>query len=145
MPELIRSVVSRARTYFHDRRQSPRLNVRLGFRLSIPRPLNVNGSNKPRHFLIGHTRDISANGLALLVPHAHLNGRHLAADGCSLDVRLDLGNDATIQMLVVPERYEHLDEGESGCAYLIGAKIVKIDEADQNRYLSYIRQGLATV
>lgn len=145
MPELIRSVVSRARTYFQDRRQSSRLRVRLMFRLSIPRPLNLNGSTKPRHFLTGHTRDISADGLALLVPHAHLNGRHLAADGCSLEVRLNLGDDVTIQMLVLPERYERLDEGELGCAYLIGARIVKIDEADRHRYLNYISNGLATV
>lgn len=143
MPELIRSVVSRARIYFHDRRQSPRLYARLMFTVSIPRPLNGNSSSKPRHFLNGHTRDISANGLALLVPCAHLNGRHLTADGCTLEVRLDLGTGDKIRMLVVPERYEHLDESELGCTYLIGARIVEIDEAARHRYLSYVTEGLA--
>lgn len=143
MPELIRSVVSRARIYFHDRRQSPRLRARLMFRVSIPRPLNGNGSGRPTHFLTGHTRDISANGLGLLVPCVHLNGRHLTADGCTLEVRLDLGTEEKIRMLVVPERYERLDDSELGCTYLIGARIVEIDEAERHRYLTYVTEGLA--
>lgn len=145
MPELIRSVVSRARIYFHDRRQSPRLRARLMFTVSIPRPTNGNGngSSKPTHFLSGHTRDISSSSLALLVPFVHLNGRHLTADGCTLEVRLDLGAEARIRILVVPERYERLDEPELGCAYLIGARIVGMDEPDRNLYLSYVTEGLA--
>lgn len=142
MPELIRSVVSRARIYFHDRRQSPRLRARLMFQVSMPRPLNGNGSSKLRHFLNGHTRDISANGLALMVPCVHLNGRHLTADGCTLEVRLDLGTETKIRMLVVPERYERIDEPELGCAYMIGARIVEMDEADRHRYRNYIAEGL---
>lgn len=143
MPELIRSVVSRARLYLHDRRQSPRLRVRLMFTVSIPRSLKGMSPSKPKHYLSGHTRDISANGLAMLVPYGHLNGRHLAADGSSLEVQLELGSGAPVQMLVVPERYEHLDEAELGCAYLIGARILEINEGDRQRYLSYIKDGLA--
>ena len=145
MPELIRSVVTRARTYFSDRRQSPRLRVRLMFTVSIPRPTNGNGSSKPSHFLNGHTRDISAKGLGLLVPQVHLNGRHFAAEGCSLEVRLQIGSETAVQMLVRPERYERLDEAELGCAYLIGARILKIEEETRHRYLNYINEGLARV
>lgn len=143
MPELIRSVVSRARVYFHDRRQAPRLRSRLMFTVSIPRPLDGNGSGKPTHFLSGHTRDISANGLALLVSCVHLNGRHLTADGRPLEVRLDLGAETEVRMLVVPERYERLDEPELSYAYLIGVRIVEMDEADRQRYQSYLAEGLA--
>lgn len=143
MPELIRSVVTRARIFFHDRRQSPRLRVRLMFTVSIPRPTNGNGSSKSTQCLNGHTRDICADGLALLVSHVHLNGRHLAADGCGLEVRLELGSENPIRLLVQPERYERLDEPELGCAYLIGARIVKIEEDDRLRYLNYISEGLA--
>ena len=143
MPELIRSVVTRARIFFHDRRQSPRLHVRLMFTVSISRPQNGNGSSRSTHVLNGHTRDICANGLALLVPNVHLNGRHLAAEGCGLEVRLEIGTGPAIKMLVVAERYERLDEPELGCAYLIGARLVSIEEADRHRYLSYINEGLA--
>ena len=71
MPELIRSVVSRLRIYVNDRRQSPRLRIRLLFTVSLRRATNGNGLNKPKKVLRGHTRDISSNGLALLLPQAH--------------------------------------------------------------------------
>ena len=145
MPELIRSVVTRARIYFHDRRQSPRLRVRLMFTVSISRPLIGNGSTKSAHVLSGHTLDICASGLSLLVPNVHLNGRHLAAEGCGLEVRLEIGTGPALKMLVVPERYERLDEPELGCGYLIAARLVTIEEADRHRYLSYINEGLARV
>ena len=46
MPELVRSVVSRVRVYFKDRRQSPRLRVRLVFSVGIKREVSGNGSNR---------------------------------------------------------------------------------------------------
>jgi hypothetical protein len=45
-------------------------------------------------------------------------------------------------MIVVPNRYEHLDTAELGCNYLIGARIVRLDEADRQRYLSFLSEGL---
>jgi len=143
MPELIRSAVSRVRVYFKDRRQKPRLRIRLLFSVSIHRPTNGNGSSKPGRSLQGHTRDISASGLALLVPRVHLDGHHLAASGCELEVNLELGRFGTVTMLVAPRRYEHLEDSELGCAYLIGARIVKIAEADRIHYLSFISEGLS--
>jgi len=141
MPELVRSVASRVRVYLRNRRQSPRLRVRLVFTIGLHRSTNGNGSNRWSQSLKGHTRDISANGLALLVPQVHLHGHHLAAEGRELDLRLELGGDP-ITMIVVPNRYEHLDTAELGCNYLIGARIVRIDEADRQRYLSFTREGL---
>src|SRR2546423_7559160 len=76
MPELVRSVVSRVRGYFKDRRQSPRLRVRLVFKVGIKREVNGHVPNRCAKSLRGHTRDLSANGMALLVPNAHLVGHH---------------------------------------------------------------------
>ena len=141
MPELVRSVASRVRVYFKNRRQSPRLRVRLVFTIGLHCATNGNGSNRWSQSLKGHTRDISAHGLALLVPQVQLHGHHLAAEGRELDLRLELGGDQ-IMMIVVPRRYEHLDTAELGCNYLIGARIVRIDEADRQRYLSFLSEGL---
>ena len=141
MPELVRSVVSRVRVYFKDRRQSPRLRVRLVFSVGIKREVSGNGSNRRAKTLQGHTRDVSAKGMALLVPQAHLDGHHLAAEG-ELKVELQIGSGDPISMIVAPRRYERLEEAELGCAYLIGVRIMKINEADQARYLSFIREGL---
>lgn len=131
------------RIYVRDRRQSPRLRVRLLFTVSIRRPTNGNGLNKRKKILQGHTRDIGSNGLALLVSQAHLDGHHLAAVGGELEVNLELPG-GPISMIVAPRRYERLEESELGCSYLIGARIVRIDDADRARYLSFISEGLAT-
>ena len=141
MPELVRSVAARVRDYLKNRRQSPRLRVRLVFTIGLHRGTNGKGSSRWSQTLKGHTRDMSASGLALLLPQIHLHGHHLAAEARELDLRLELGGDP-IMMIVVPNRYEHLDTAELGCNYLIGARIVGIDEADRQRYLSFIREGL---
>src|SRR5260370_31200696 len=68
MPELLRSVVSRMRIYVKDRRQSPRLRVRLLFTVSMKRQANGNGSRRRERLMQGHTRDITMKGLALNLP-----------------------------------------------------------------------------
>lgn len=142
MPELVRSVVSRVRVYFKDRRQAPRLRVRLVFTVSLHRSTNGNGTSHWTQSLKGHTRDLSDSGLALLVPQVHLHGHHLAAEGRELDLRLELGGGDPIEIVVVPNRYERLDNSELGCSYLIGVEIVKMDDADRHRYLNFLSAGL---
>jgi hypothetical protein len=143
MPELIRSAVSRVHLYLKDRRQSPRLRTRLLFTVSIPPLTNGNGQSRPTQCLKGHTRDISSDGLGLLVPQIHLNGHHLAAEGRELEVRLEFGAEPPIAIRVLPRRYERLEETELGCGYLIGARIIGLDDANRFRYLNLITEGLA--
>jgi hypothetical protein len=142
MPELIRSVVSRIRTYLKDRRQSPRLRERLVLSISVLRKANSNGSSQVSRTMKGHTRDISARGLALLLPQVHLGGYHLAAEGRELHVMLELP-DGPMAMTVLPRRYEMLDEPELGCNYLIGARIVELSDQDAQRLKSFIAHGLS--
>ena len=141
MPELIRSIVSRLRIYVKDRRRSPRLRVRLVFSVSVCQKTNGNGSPQRRSILKGHTRDLSANGLALNLSQVHLDGYHLAAEGRELQLSLELPQ-GPISMRVVSRRYERLEESELGCSYLIGARIVQVEKEDRDRYLSFIAQGL---
>ena len=142
MPELIRSVVSRVRTYLKDRRQSPRLPVRLPLSISVLRKANSNGANQVSRTMKGHTRDVSLKGLAMLLPQVHLGGYHLAAEGRELHIRLELPN-GPMAMTVLPRRYEMLDEPELGCNYLIGAKIVELSDQERKRLESFIKQGLS--
>ena len=142
MPELVRSVVSRFQVYLKDRRQTPRLRVRLQFTVALHR--TTKGLSLRRHLqlLQGHTQDISVKGVALLVPQIHLDGRHLAADGRELELLLEIGNGAPVALLVMPNRYERLEEAELGCNYLIGARIVSMDERDRIRYQSFLNERL---
>lgn|SRR5574341_1148398 len=141
MPELLRSVVSRVRVYFKDRRQSPRLRARLLFSISVPSKARANGLPPPDRTLKGHTRDISISGLAMMLPQVHLGGHHLAAERRELHVTLELPTGA-MQLVVIPRRYEKLDDCELGCSYLIGAKIVQIDDADRVRLKDFIADWL---
>ena len=142
MPEVIRSVVSRVRVFFKDRRQSPRLPVRLPFAVSIHRENELNSARKRAQTLRGYTRDLSQDGIGLLVSKVHLDGHHLAAGGRELDVELELDRNTSISMRVMPRRYERLEEAESGCTYLIGAGIVSLAEADRSRYLEFVAANL---
>jgi len=118
------------------------LRVRLLFTISIHCAGNGNGSGRRTQGLMGHTRDLSCNGLALLVPQVHVDGHHLAADGRELEVRLEMGSSEPIKMVVMPRRYERLEDAELGCTYLIAVRIVRMDEADRMRYLSFFNEGL---
>ena len=142
MPELIRSVVSRVRVYFKDRRQSLRLRTRLSLTISLCRKSNGNKLQPRAQALKGYTRDMSLNGLALLLPKVHLDGHHLAAEGRELQLVLELPG-GSISMQIIPHRYEQLEVSESGCTYVIGAKIVQIDDEDRARYSIFIRESLA--
>lgn len=141
MPELFRSVVSRARMYLKDRRRSPRLRVRLAFSLSVIRQSKLKRLNANDRALKGHTRDISTNGLALLLPQIQLDGYHLASEGREMQLVLELSG-GTVSMVVVPNRYEKLERAELGCNYLIGARIVRMDETDRARYQDFMKRSL---
>jgi c-di-GMP-binding flagellar brake protein YcgR len=126
--------------YFKDRRRSPRLSVRLAFSLSVLRQNKIKRVNSCERALKGHTRDISANGLALLLPQIQLDGYHLASEGREMQLVLELAG-GVVSMVVVPKRYEKLERAELGCNYLIGARIVRIDEADRVRYQNFMSQA----
>jgi len=127
--------------YFRDRRRSPRLRVRLAFSLSVLRQTKIKRLNSCDRALKGHTRDISAHGLALLLPQIQLDGYHLASEGREMQLVLELAG-GVVSMVVVPKRYEKLERAELGCNYLIGARIVRIDEADRVRYQDFMSRAL---
>jgi hypothetical protein len=78
----------------------------------------------------------------MLLSQVHLDGRHLAADGRELELFLEIGSGEPIAILVMPNRYERLDEAELGCSYLIGAQIVSMDERDRIRYEGFLNERL---
>ena len=127
--------------YFKDRRRSPRLSVRLAFSLSVIRKTKLKRVNGNDRTLKGHTRDISTNGLALLLPQIQLDGYHLASEDREMQVVLELSG-GVVSMVVVPKRYEKLERAELGCNYLIGARIVRMDEADRARYQDFMKRSL---
>lgn len=116
--------------------------MRLVLSISVLRKANSNGSAPSSRTLKGHTRDISIKGLGMLLPQVHLAGYHLAAEGRELHVVLELP-DGPMSMMVLPRRYEMLDDAELGCNYLIGATIIEVSDHDRKRLESFIAQGLS--
>jgi hypothetical protein len=137
MAELARSLVSQLRRFVGDRRQAKRQNARLAFSLSLAGPASsINGSRRTNS-LLGHTMDVSATGLALVVPTILLGEHHIIGESGRLKVELELPQ-GPVTMQVVPLRYESLEEHKTETGYLIGAKIVEISKPDRERFTNYV-------
>ena len=137
MAEFTRTVVSRLRKFVGDRREVKRHRVRLAFSISIASPAkNLKGSRRTIT-MDGHTLDLSANGMALIVPAITLGERHLVGEIRSLNVQLELPP-GPVEMQVAPVRYERLEEHVNETGYLIAVKIVGMSESDRTRYTEYV-------
>src|ERR1043165_1555875 len=138
MSELPRRIVSQLRRFIGNRRHSKRVRVRLSFTLSLADPrVSTNGARR-LPTLNGHTLDVSATGLALVVPAIRIGEHYLAGNDRRLHIKLELP-DGPVEMQVAAVRYESLDD-ESG--YLIGARIVEMSDSDRASFEKYVsRKG----
>jgi hypothetical protein len=137
MSEFLRSLVGRMREFAGDRRHVPRRRTRLLFTVSPEARRRVNG-RRPLSALEGYTRDISTNGLGLIVPAIRIGEHYLAGENCRLLVSLELPS-GSIQIHATSARYERLDENESEDGYLIGARITQMSEEHRERFISYLK------
>lgn len=135
---LARSVVARLRQYVGDRRHSNRQRVRLPFTILFGGPARgVRGSSPRPVTLEGHTLDMSAGGLALIVPAIRVGEHHLVGEGPSFKLRLELA-EGPLEMRVATVRYESLDEQATESGFIVGVKIVEMEEADRRTYSEYV-------
>lgn len=85
----------------------------------------------------GHTFDLSANGMALIVPAITLGEHHLVGENRNLHVQLELPP-GPVEMEVAPVRYERLEEYASETGYLVAVKIIGMSESDRITYREYV-------
>jgi hypothetical protein len=106
----------------------------LNFTLSLSDPrVSSNGARKlPK--LQGHTLDVSATGLALIVSAIRIGEHYLAGGDRKLHVKLELPS-GPVEMKVASVRYESLED-DSG--YLIGARILEMSDADRASFEKYV-------
>ena len=136
MAEFARGIVSRLRQFAGDRRHSKRQKVRLALSISVASPArSLNGTRKMSR-MDGHTVDISANGMALIVPAIRIGEHHLVGENRNLNVNLELPV-GPVEMQVTPVRYEALEGQEGGAGYLIAVKIVVMPVEDRAKYSEY--------
>jgi hypothetical protein len=140
MPELIRSIAARLRSIVGNRRQSPRLKTKLPLTVSIAGRQTKAAATGARRapVLSGHTRDLSATGLAFILPSILLGEQHLTGEGRTLHISLELPA-GPIMIQAVPARYERLEEEATEKLYLIGARITKMSDEDRARFEEYLK------
>ncbi len=134
MPELVRRIAGRLRRMVSDRRRSPRLKARLPVVVSL---LEAEGGTEPAN-ATGHTRDLSAEGLGLVLPNIRVGGRYLVGDSVTLRVTLKLP-DAYARLYGRPVRYEKLDADDAERGFLVGLRLADTSEQDRALVAAYLK------
>ena len=120
-----------------ERRQSPRLNAnleaRLEFSVLMRDPETSHRGVQHLRAVAGHTVDISALGLAVVLHAQNIDEQYLLGSEGSMAIELDLPNGLSIEIQATPVRYQKLGEG-----YLIGARISEMTDRDRELYLEYL-------
>ena len=141
MPELARSIVSRLRALVGNRRHAKRRVVRLSFSVTrADRRISSNGAGRVS-WLEGYTRDVSFTGTGMIVPAIRIGEHYLVGDNKRLRLKLELPL-GPVEMIVVPVRYESLEDDEAETGYLIGAHIVEMDEQQRGLYDDFVHRLL---
>ena len=138
MPNPIRYLLGRLRGSVGNRRRAPRYDARLSFSVSIVDEEAGRENTRPPQTLVGHTRNLSETGFALVVPSLRL-GTHKLNDGNStLRLMLNLPTGAA-EIHVVPVRSQQLGEEETDTGHLIGVKITHLSDDARARLTKFLR------
>ncbi|MEP6637680.1 MAG: PilZ domain-containing protein [Acidobacteriota bacterium] len=138
MSEFLRSLLGRLRGYAGDRRNARRY-VRLPLSVS---PIDTHKRTNGRRALPtleGYTKDISNNGLGIILPAIRIGEHYLVGEDRPLQIVLQLPS-GPIQMQAMSTRYERLDEGGNELGYLIGVRITKISDQHRETLTAFIKK-----
>ena len=122
-----------------DRRQSPRLDANLDARLEFSVLLRdaepTEGGVQHLRACAGHTVNVSAHGLAVMLHAQNIDEQYLLGAEGSMAIELDLPNGLSIEIQATPVRYEKLEGG-----YLIGARISDMSERTRELFEEYLQE-----
>ena len=122
-----------------DRRQSPRLDAnlqaRLDFSVLLREAENSDSGVQHMRAVAGHTVNLSAIGLAVMLHAQNIDPQYLTGGENSMSIELDLPSGVSIEIEAMPVRYEKREDG-----YLIGVRITEISERDRELYDEYLRE-----
>ena len=118
----MRHIAARLREFVGNRRHAERREMCVPFSLSFYNPrLSAEAASKAPT-LKGFTRDISATGLALIVPAIRLGDHYLMGEGRTLRIMLATESGLT-EIHAVAVRYQHLNEEDATQkGYLVGVR-----------------------
>jgi len=90
--------------------------------------------------LLGETFDISRTGVAFVVSSIRVKEKYLVGHDRTLNLEIDLPN-GKVHMKVIGRRHEKVGQHISTERFLVGAHILKIDDADKENYETFLRRG----
>jgi hypothetical protein len=134
MPEHLRKIASRLRELVADRRRRPRYRVSLPVTVSL---LNAEASAEPA-LVQGHTRDLSDDGIGVVLQNIRVGGRYLVGDSVTLRVMLKLP-DGYARLYGTPVRYEKLEDDGPDKGFVVGIRLTDTSERDQTLLVEYLK------
>ena len=134
----MRSMVSRLRDYVGNRRRARRYRRSVSFNVSLFDPRLTREQLEHAPYLEGTTLDLSASGLALIVPAIRINDRYLTAPDQVLHVLLEFPF-GPVEMRVAPVRYEQLESEGASVGYLIGVRIADMSDEARASFDEYLK------
>jgi hypothetical protein len=105
---------------------------------SLPFSLSIINPVGDEVRLAGHTRDMRATGLSLVLPDMHTGMQETVGEDCTLRIVLELPT-GPVEIEAAPVRFEQLNEEGMDGGYLIGARITEISDHDCVRFVKYLR------
>jgi hypothetical protein len=126
----------------HNKRRAARHSARVPTSVTLAHRGTGLGHAERPPALIGYTKDLSAEGLALVVPSIRISEADLTELNRTLRIVLALP-EGYVEIKATLVRYKHLHEadGEPGTetGYLIAARIKDMSTMDQSVYKEYIK------
>jgi hypothetical protein len=134
MPEHLRKIASRLRQFVADRRRAPRYRVSVPVTVSL---LDAEASAEPA-LVQGHTRDLSEDGVGVVLQNIRVGGRYLVGDSVTLRVTLKLP-DGYARLYGTPVRYEKLEGDGQDKGFVVGIRLTDTSERDQALLVEYLK------
>ena len=141
---MIRKLISRFNRSVTKQIVAARHEFQIPIKISITPDFNAGKLNMPvaEYSIRGKTQDLSKTGIGFIVPAIRIKEYYLVGQDRPLNVEVDLPN-GKVHMQMVGVRYEQINIHSSVSEFLIGAKIVKMEDADREVYEDFLRNGKA--
>jgi hypothetical protein len=141
---MIRKLVSRLNRSVTKQIVAARREFHVPIKISITPDDNTGRLSMPvaEYSIRGKTEDLSKTGIGFIVAAIRIKEYYLVGQDRPLNVEIDLPN-GKVRMQMVGVRYEQINIHSSMSEFLVGAKIVKMADADREVYEDFLRHGNA--
>lgn len=139
---MIRKLISRLNRSVTMQIVAARHEFNLPIKISITPDVNTGKLNTPlpEYSIRGETKDLSKTGIGFIVPAIRIKEYYLVGQNRPLNIEIDLPN-GKVRMQMVGVRYEQINIHSSVSEFLVGAHIVKMEDADREAYEDFLKHG----